>query len=296
MVSPDGVLVVDKPTGWTSHDVIARVRRLAGTRKVGHAGTLDPLATGVLVVGIGRATRLLGHLTLTDKGYEATVRLGQSTTTDDAQGDVTAARDAAHLSDAEIAQAMVAFTGDVQQVPAAVSAIKVDGQRAYARVRAGNDVALAPRPIHVSVFEIRQVRRLRALVDLDVVVRCSSGTYVRALARDLGTSLGVGGHLTSLHRTHVGPFTSARANSLDDLAAVPAGDLPVMPLDEVAPLCFATRTLDHELAEAVRNGRRVALDLEPPGPVALVTQQGEFLALYRQDGATARAVAVLAPS
>lgn len=295
-VAPDGLLVVDKPTGWTSHDVVARVRRLAGTRKVGHAGTLDPLATGVLVVGIGRATRLLGHLALDGKAYLATIRLGESTVTDDAEGDVTSSCDAAQVGDAEIAAAVATLTGDLQQVPAAVSAVKVAGQRAYARVRAGVEVALAPRAVRVSAFDIREVRRSGAVVDVDVHVECSTGTYVRALARDLGSNLGVGGHLTALRRTRVGPFRVAGAHTLDELAGLSPETLPVLPLDEAAAACFATYTLDGELMPAVRNGRRIAVDLGQGGPVALLSSAGEFLALYRQDGSTARAVAVFAPA
>lgn len=296
MAAADGLLVVDKPTSWTSHDVVARVRRLAGTRKVGHAGTLDPLATGVLVVGIGRATRLLGHVALTDKAYAATIRLGQSTITDDAEGAVIASSDARHLGDRQVVDAVSSLTGDLRQVPAAVSAVKVGGQRSYARVRAGEDVALAPRAVHVSAFEVREVRRLAAVIDLDVTVECSTGTYVRALARDLGAQLGVGGHLTALRRTRVGPFSEADAKSLDDLAELllPEG-LPVMSLDSAAAACFPTHTLADELVPAVRNGRRIVVALECDGPVALLTTAGEFVALYRQDATSARAVAVFAP-
>jgi tRNA pseudouridine55 synthase len=187
--APDGLLVVDKPAGWTSHDVVGRVRRLAGTRKVGHAGTLDPMATGVLVLGIGRATRLLGHLALTDKAYDATIRLGATTVTDDAEGELVEQRDAAAVTDDQLAAAMTALTGELQQVPSSVSAVKVDGVRSYARVRAGQSVELAARAVTVSRFELRERRGN----DLDVTVECTSGTYVRALARDLGAALGSAG-------------------------------------------------------------------------------------------------------
>ncbi len=296
MAAPDGLLIVDKPTGWTSHDVVARVRRLAGTRKVGHAGTLDPLATGVLVLGLGRATRLLGHLALEDKAYTATIRLGQSTVTDDAEGEITSVEDASQVSDAEIATAAASLTGELQQVPAAVSAVKVAGQRAYARVRAGDEVVLAPRAVRVTSFEIRAVRRLSAVVDIDVDVECSTGTYVRALARDMGSNLDVGGHLTALRRTRVGSFTLTGAHPLDELAALCPENLPVLPLDDAAAASFATYTLEEELIPAVRNGRRIAVDLGSDGVVALLTSAGEFLALYRQDGSMARAVAVFAPA
>lgn len=294
MVAPDGLLVVDKPTRLTSHDVVARVRRLAATRKIGHAGTLDPLATGVLVVGIGRATRLLGHLALKDKAYHATIRLGQSTVSDDADGDFTASRDAGNVSDAELVDAVASLTGELQQVPAAVSAVRVDGQRAYARVRAGQEVALAARTVQVSSFEIREVRRLGPVLDVDVMLECSTGTYVRALARDLGNDLGVGGHLTALRRTRVGPFADSVAHSLDALGELLPEDLPVMPLDEAAAACFPTYNLDEEIVQAVRNGRRIAVDLRSDDPVAVLTAAGEFLGLYQQDGSTARAVAVFA--
>jgi tRNA pseudouridine55 synthase len=189
MAATDGLVVVDKPAGLTSHDVVARMRRLAGTRKVGHAGTLDPMATGVLLVGIGRATRLLGHLALTDKAYDATVRLGVSTTTDDAEGEVLATADASGVPDAAVREALAALTGEIAQVPSSVSAIKVDGVRSYARVRAGESVALAARPVRVARFDLLDRRG----DDLDVHVVCSSGTYVRALARDIGAALGSAG-------------------------------------------------------------------------------------------------------
>src|SRR5215211_4699006 len=203
-----GLVVIDKPTGWTSHQVVGRVRRLLGTRKVGHAGTLDPMATGVLIIGIGKATRLLGYLTLSDKSYEATIRLGISTITDDAEGEVIAAGGAAGLADAEIDGAMAKLRGDILQVPSAVSAIKINGVRSYRRVRAGQTVELPERPVTIGRFDLLRRRRLLAngvpCIDLDVVVECSSGTYVRALARDLGAVLGVTGHLIALRRTRVG--------------------------------------------------------------------------------------------
>ena len=199
-----GLVVVDKPAGITSHDVVARVRRLAGTRKVGHAGTLDPMATGVLVVGVDRATRLLGHLTLTDKSYAATVRLGVSTTTDDAEGEVVESHPTDALTEDPVRKALAAFTGEIDQVPSAVSAIKVDGKRAYARVRDGEQVDLPARRVTVHRLEVVSIDLDAATVAIEV--DCSSGTYIRAIARDLGTALGVGGHLTALRRTAVGPF------------------------------------------------------------------------------------------
>ena len=238
--TPDGLVIVDKAAGWTSHDVVARTRRLAGTRKVGHAGTLDPMATGVLVLGIGRATRLLGHLQLADKEYVATIRLGESTVTDDADGELVERTDASHLTVDDITAAMVPLTGSIEQVPTAVSAIKIDGRRSYARVRAGEEVDLAARPVTVSVFEPNAVRTAGAVVDVDIRVVCSSGTYVRALARDLGRALGVGGHLTMLRRTRVGGFSLAEASSLDALESA----FVLTPIGEAARASFPSLDLD----------------------------------------------------
>ncbi len=184
-----GLLLVDKPAGWTSHDVVARARRLLNTRKVGHAGTLDPMATGLLVLAVGRATRLLTYVTGHDKSYDATIRLGASTVTDDAEGEVTGAADASGVTDDAVAAAVAQLTGEIQQVPSSVSAIKVNGERSYARVRAGEDVALAARPVTVSRFEVTAVRREAGVIDVDATIDVSSGTYIRALARDLGSRL-----------------------------------------------------------------------------------------------------------
>ena len=288
--APAGLVVVDKPGGMTSHDVVARLRRLAGTRKVGHAGTLDPMATGVLLVGLNRATRLLGHLTLTEKAYDAVVRLGVATTTDDAEGEVLTATSAAHLSDDEIRAALATQIGDIEQVPSAVSAVKVDGRRAYARVRAGETVELPARPVTVHDIAVHRVERYDDVVDVAVSVRCSSGTYVRAIARDVGAALGVGGHLTVLRRTAVGPFTLDDARTLEQLAE----HLDVVPIGEVARRCFPSVDLVAEDADAVRVGRRLTTDLGAAGPVAVFDPAGEFLALYEQRGAVAAAVAVFA--
>jgi tRNA pseudouridine55 synthase len=281
-----GIAVVDKPAGLTSHDVVARIRRLAGTRKVGHAGTLDPMATGVLVVGIGQATRLLGHLMLTEKAYDATIRLGVSTTTDDAEGEVVStasAADVAGLDEAHIRAAIPAFVGDIEQVPSSVSAIKVGGRRAYQRVRDGERVELKARSVRVHEIVVHEVRG----ADVDVSVRCGSGTYVRAIARDLGAALGVGGHLTALRRTAVGPFTLAEARPLDDV-------LTVLPMADVVRRSFPVCDLDEERAAAVRFGRRLATTLPAPGPVGLFGPDGELLAIYEQHGPLALPVAVFA--
>ena len=288
MSSTPGLVVVDKPAGMTSHDVVARVRRLAGTRKVGHAGTLDPMATGVLVLGLNRATRLLGHLMLTEKAYDATIRLGSSTTTDDAEGEVTATAATDGLSDRAIREALTAFAGEIDQVPTAVSAIKVDGKRAYQRVRDGEDVELKARRVTVHELTVVAIRG----PEVDVSVRCSSGTYIRAIARDLGAALGVGGHLTALRRTAVGSFDLAQAHTLEELA----DDLTLVPISAAARATFPCVDLDDDQAADVRVGRQLDLALPGGGEHALFAPDGEFLALYEptvgDDPGRARPVAV----
>lgn len=287
-----GVVVIDKPAGWTSHQVIAKIRRLAGTRKVGHAGTLDPMATGVLIVGIEKATRLLGYLASSEKAYEATVRLGIATVTDDAEGEVTASIGAVGLDEQDIERAMAALRGEILQVPSAVSAIKIDGVRSYRRVRGGEVVNLTSRPVQVSRFvavtrRAAEVDRVEVL-DLDVEVECSTGTYVRALARDLGAALGVGGHLTRLRRTRVGTFDLNEAQTLEEAEK----GLDIVPLNAVIQKSFATLEVTDAQASHIRNGRRLTNLLLPNSTTALVTQAGDFLALYRQEGADAVAEAV----
>jgi tRNA pseudouridine55 synthase len=268
-------VLVDKAAGMTSHDVVARVRRLAGTRKVGHAGTLDPMATGVLVVGVERTTRLLGYLAGGDKSYTATIRLGESTDTDDAAGSILAAVDA-NVGEAAIREAVGKLTGDILQVPTTISAIKVDGERAYKRARAGEDVELAARPVTVHQFEVGQLRPAGVVLDVDVEVRCSTGTYVRALARDLGAALGVGGHLTALRRTSVGPFDLAACRSLEQLAE----ELVVLPLAAVARAAFPCRELDDLAARIIGNGGWIpAEEGHGDGPVAAFGPDGELVAL-----------------
>ncbi len=294
-----GLLVVDKPGGITSHQVVARARRALGLKKVGHAGTLDPMATGVLVLGIGRGTRLLGHLALTTKTYRATIRLGQATDTDDADGTVVSAAGATLTGvGPALGAELAALTGAIAQVPSSVSAIKVDGQRAYARVRRGEEVTLAAREVTVTRFDALDVRAADAdgtpVVDVDVVVDCSSGTYIRALARDLGAALGVGGHLTALRRTAVGPFRVEHATwdaHLGELAPGQRVELHPYPLGAIAPLCFVTVEVDAAAAADVTVGRPLPLRLDAD-PTA-VLHDGELLALYRPDGDGARPVAVL---
>jgi tRNA pseudouridine55 synthase len=287
-----GLALLDKPTGWTSHQVVGRIRRLAGTRKVGHAGTLDPMATGLLIIGIEKATRLLGYLALSDKAYEATIRLGISTITDDAEGEVVTAVGAPDLDEAETEAAMVELRGDILQVPAAVSAIKVGGVRSYKRVRAGESVALSERAVSIRRFDALDRKELQvdgvACVDLKVLVECSSGTYVRGLARDLGAALGTGAHLTMLRRTRVGPLTLDEAQTLEEAER----ELMIMPLDRVARSSFAALTVTDAQAGYIRNGRRLAGVILPARTAALLDPAGTFLALYRQEGSDAVAEAV----
>ena len=298
-----GILVVDKPAGWTSHDVVGRTRRLAGTRKVGHAGTLDPMATGVLVLGVEKGTRLLTFLVGCDKDYTATVRLGRSTVTDDAEGEVTASRGAAGLQPAQVAAAVAALTGDIEQVPSSVSAIKVDGRRAYARARAGEDVTLAARPVTVSRFEVLAERTGDVdgvpVVDLDVAVTVSSGTYVRALARDLGSALGCGGHLTALRRTRVGGFGIESAHTLASLeSSHERGEpLPLLDLGDVARRSFRVRELTEEEARALGFGARIPS--ARPGradPVAGLDPAGRLIAMLDETETRTRSHVVFAPS
>jgi tRNA pseudouridine55 synthase len=291
-MTTDGLVVVDKPGGWTSHDVVGRIRRLAHTRRVGHAGTLDPMATGVLVVGVGAATRLLTHLVLTDKAYAATIRLGQATVSDDADGDVVAQVSAAHVSESAVRAAMVAFTGDIGQVPSAVSAIKTDGRRAYERVRAGESVELAARPVTVSRFDaVSFARPAPDLLDVEVLVECSSGTYVRALARDLGAALGVGGHLTALRRTRVGPFEIDAARTLEQLAAL---DDPVtLPLAAAVRVAMPVRQVDAAEVRELSFGRALA-PLGISGVHAAIGAGEHVVALLREVDGQARPVAVFA--
>ncbi|MEJ7834359.1 MAG: tRNA pseudouridine(55) synthase TruB [Nocardioides sp.] len=295
MTSEAGLIVVDKPAGMTSHDVVSRVRKLAGTRKVGHAGTLDPMATGVLVLGLNRATRLLGYLMLTEKAYDATIRLGVATTTDDAEGDVLSSVSTIGIDEAAVRAALAEQVGEIEQVPTAVSAIKVDGKRAYQRVRDGEQVELKARPVTIHELTVHEVRGFETGagapssttgIDVSISVRCSSGTYVRAVARDAGARLGVGGHLAALRRTAVGPFDLASAHGLEQLA----DDLAMVPIAVAARASFRAVDLDESRAADVRVGR--ALDLDLDGLSAVFAPDGEFLALYEPREGSARAVAV----
>jgi tRNA pseudouridine55 synthase len=290
--APAGLVVIDKPGGWTSHDVVGRLRRLAHTRRVGHAGTLDPMATGVLVLGVGAATKLLHHLVLADKAYTATIRLGQATSTDDAEGELVSEASAAALDDDAVRAAMRPLTGKIQQVPSTVSAIKVDGKRAYQRVRDGETVELPARPVTVRRFDAVSFARPRAeLLDVDVEVECTSGTYVRALARDLGRALGVGGHLSALRRTRVGPFTLDGAHTLDELAAL---DNPVtLPLADAVRIAMPVRDIDADEARELSFGRALAArGIE--GVHGALAPDGAVVALLREEDGRARPVLVFA--
>ena len=287
-----GLIVVDKPSGWTSHDVVARVRRLAGTRRVGHAGTLDPMATGVLLVGIERATRLLGHLALTSKTYTGTIVLGMSTSTDDAEGEPVEERDASAVADNAIRAAVARLVGEIEQVPPAVSAIKVAGVRSYTRARQGEDVELPARRVTVHSFDVTALRRSGRRLEVDVVVACSSGTYIRSLARDVGVSLGVGGHLSALRRTRVGSWDLAAARDLHALSADGGVAAALIPLDDVAAASFPRRAVGAEDAARLAHGVRLPAVGAPPGPVAVFDPAGRFLALVEERDAVAVPIAV----
>ena len=287
---PPGLLLVDKAGGMTSHDVVARARRVLSVRKVGHAGTLDPMATGLLVLGVGTATRLLGYVGGHDKTYEATIRLGQTTVTDDREGEVLATASAAHLDADAVRTALAAQTGPLQQVPSSVSAVKVEGRRSYDRVRAGEEVVLEPRSVTVHALEVHRISRPTPdLVDVDVTVSCTAGTYIRAIARDAGAALGVGGHLTALRRTVSGPFDVARAAPVEEAgAALAAGEgVGVLGLTEAATTVFPTRAVTAEEARALTYGQRIPAT-GAPGLHAAVDANGRLFALVEDAGATAK--------
>jgi tRNA pseudouridine55 synthase len=312
--APSGIIIVDKPGGMTSHDVVAKTRRIMGTRRVGHAGTLDPMATGVLVIGVEKATRLLGHLTLTEKTYHATIRLGQSTTTDDAEGEPAGGAPADGVTRAAIDEQVAKLTGEITQVPPGVSAIKVGGQRAYKLTRAGQAPELAARKVTVYEFTVTAGRSAvlprgdappstpRQFFDLDAVIRCSSGTYIRALARDLGEALGTGGHLTALRRTQVGPYTEKDAKTLESLAERPE----VISLPDAAAAAFPSIRLTEEDAGRLSHGIKIAipaelqtpagLTLAPGDPVAALAPDGGLVALVTPQSGRLRSLAVFASS
>jgi tRNA pseudouridine55 synthase len=291
--TPDGLVIVDKPSGFTSHDVVAKMRGIARTRRVGHAGTLDPMATGVLVLGVEKATKLLGHLALTEKEYLGTVRLGQDTLTDDAEGDVISSTDASAVTREGIDAGVAKLSGDIMQVPSKVSAIKIDGKRSYKRAREGEDFEIPARPVTVSSFQVYDVRPAVAedgtpVVDLVVSVVCSSGTYIRALARDLGAGLGVGGHLTALRRTRVGPYGLDAAKTLD----AHQEELTVMPIAQAAAAAFPRWDVDEKRAALIMNGVRIDMPAHERAPVAVYGPDGRFLALVEDQRGKAKSLAV----
>jgi tRNA pseudouridine55 synthase len=293
--TPDGLVIVDKPSGFTSHDVVAKMRGIAKTRRVGHAGTLDPMATGVLVLGVEKATKLLGHLALTEKEYVGTVRLGQTTITDDAEGEITSSTDASKVTRDAIDAGIAKLTGDIMQVPSKVSAIKINGVRSYKRARDGEDFDIPARPVTVSSFTVYDVRDALAedgtpVLDLLVSVVCSSGTYIRALARDLGADLGVGGHLTALRRTRVGPYKLDAARTLEQLQE----ELTVMPIAEAAAAAFPRWDVDAKRARLLANGVRLEMPDEyaGAGTVAVFGPEGRLLALVEDQRGKAKSLAV----
>ena len=287
-----GIVVVDKPAGLTSHDVVGRCRRIFGTRKVGHAGTLDPMATGVLVIGIERATKILGLLTATPKSYAATIRLGRSTTTDDAEGEVLQDVSAHDVDDDAIAAAVACLRGEIAQRPSAVSAVKIGGKRAYQLVREGQDVRLAERTVRIDRFDVLAIRRAGPFIDLDVEVDCSSGTYIRALARDLGEALVVGGHLTALRRTRVGGYGLDHARSLEELAEHPQLSYS---LDEACLLAFSRREITAEEADDASHGRPLpAAGVD--GVYAATDPEDRVIALLQDKGSRTTSVVVIRPA
>lgn len=295
-MAESGVVVVDKPADWTSHDVVARTRGLARTRRVGHAGTLDPMATGVLVLGIEKGTKLLGHLTLTDKTYEATIRLGLTTNTDDAEGEPGVRVDASGVSEEAVRAAVEKLTGRIQQVPPQVSAIKVEGRRAYKSAREGKKVALEPRSVTVSEFKVTDIRRVSgddgAFVDVDAAITCSSGTYIRSLARDMGVDLEVGGHLTALRRTRVGPYDLSQARTLDQLAE----EFTQLPLAEAVATAFPRRVLTEQETRRIQHGNRIEPGGSPGGTVGLFAPDGRVIALGEDRRDHTKPVVVFEPA
>ena len=281
-----GILLVDKPQGLTSHDVVSRTRKIAGTRKIGHAGTLDPMATGLLVLGMNSSTRLLTFLVGLGKEYFATIRLGQSSDTDDAEGTLGEPADTSGVGGAAVAAGIAALTGEISQVPSSFSAIKVDGKRAYSLARAGEDVELRARTVTIAAFEVLETRDVDGFVDIDVRVECSSGTYIRALARDLGLSLGVGGHLTALRRSKVGPFDVAQASTLEDLVV---NDRLLTPAS-VATTLFPAHRLDEQSVIDLVHGKRLEIPelAGTDGPIAGLGPDGRLVGLLAANGATVK--------
>jgi tRNA pseudouridine55 synthase len=298
-----GLVLIDKPEGWTSHDVVAKIRRLAGTRKVGHAGTLDPMATGLLILGVESATKLLTFIVGDDKTYRTTIRLGAATITDDRESEVIEQASPDQVLAIELSQIKAEIqklTGDIEQVPSSVSAIKVDGRRAYSMVRSGQEVVLKARPVNVSRFEITAEPRKvtegnQEFLDIDVVIDCSSGTYIRALARDLGKALGVGGHLTALRRTRIGGYSVDSAQSIDALVRdVNPESLQLMPIAQAAAAQFKTRSLSAQDVTYLRHGKRLPHNNEDSAEFAGIDQSGHLVAILQRSGSQVKSVVVFA--
>jgi tRNA pseudouridine55 synthase len=290
-VNLEGIVLVDKPAGPTSHDVVAKMRKLFNTRKVGHAGTLDPMATGMLVIGIGRATRLLGYFTAHDKEYFGTIRLGISTTTDDAQGELVTKVSASHVTESQIIETVRDFRGPIMQQPSAVSAIKIDGERAYTRVRNGEEISIPPRSVMINDLEIVSINKLPELDVIDVKVRvlCSAGTYIRALARDIGKQLEVGGHLTELRRTRSGVFDSM--TSLEMLQEKPE----IMDLATAVKAGFQHIVLTEEQASKAVNGVRLSAPADlASGHVGLISPDGRAIGLFDNSDSVLHPLVVFA--
>ena len=295
-----GLVLIDKPSGWTSHDVVARLRKLAGTRRVGHAGTLDPMATGLLLIGVNAATKLLTFLVGENKTYEATIRLGAATITDDKESEFTtvASQDAVRaLTVSGLESALKALRGPIDQVPSSVSAIKVDGERAYAKVRSGDEVKLKARPVTIHRYEVIGEPRLvidgeNTFLDFDAIIDCSSGTYIRALARDLGAALGVGGHLTALRRTKIGSYSIAQAQDLEGLTGE---TLAVLPIEQAATQQFKVRSLSDQDVIDLRHGKRLrVIDETESAPTAAIDSQGNLIAMLTKSGNAAKSLVVFA--
>jgi len=295
-----GLVLIDKPSGFTSHDVVARLRKVAGTRRVGHAGTLDPMATGLLLIGVNSATKLLTFLVGENKTYEATIRLGASTITDDKESefiDVTSATDVSAITPSQIETALAGFRGPISQRPSSVSAIKVDGQRAYDRVRSGEDVKLVERPVTIHRFEVASESRLvqdgeNTFLDFEAIIDCSSGTYIRALARDLGEALGVGGHLTALRRTKIGTYEVSTAQTLDDLTPE---TLEILDISEAARQQFTARNLSAQEEIDLRHGKRIAqVGTTDKEPVAAFSESGQLVGMVVNAGESVKSLVVFA--
>lgn len=279
--SLNGFLIIDKPSGITSHSVVHQIRKVTNTKKVGHAGTLDPDATGVLVVGLGKATRLITYLVSDNKTYQATIRLGQSTSTDDREGEILKTVDCSNLDENEINSVILNFIGDIDQIPSAVSAIKINGQKAYDLVRKGEKVELKPRKIHISAIDIHEIKKVNSFIDLNLTIHCSSGTYIRALARDIGEQLKVGGHVTNLRRLQSGQWNISDAKKIEELKV---DNLPLISMAEIATTMFPSVKVEFEEIQDLIHGRYVRKTHEPAETIALIDKKPSLVALAHGDG------------